>query len=318
MNVQELKTKVKKIISKDTSLSVFFVLYNEEGEYIIRKADLAQGDTTEDFIEIFREYLDNYIINNEELSLCDFSSSDNRENAVYNFDYEVYPKDLSCIHEFEINECIKEDIFSFSDESLSDLRGYLIYLGSMEEGVVLYKKHYPVSLIKRDSFLLYKKDSRFVKFEGDDILRINGSAQIMKLGNEMYVLDANNFERNFGFEEILKQRAEQTIQQIDQKGILEDTEVLQDSLEGITFARKLSKISRNSPVIDLHIPNKQIIKFTKKHPGLKGKLKYNEDSSKIRLDTKASKTAFLKLLNDDYLISELTNQSYDSIAKDRL
>lgn len=85
MNVQELKTKVKKIISKDTSLSVFFVLYNEEGEYIIRKADLAQGDTTEDFIEIFREYLDNYIINNEELSLCDFSSSDNRENAVYIF-----------------------------------------------------------------------------------------------------------------------------------------------------------------------------------------------------------------------------------------
>ena len=140
----------------------------------------------------------------------------------------------------------------------------------------------------------------------------------MKLGNEMYVLDANNFERNFGFEEILKQRAEQTIQQIDQKGILEDTEVLHDSLEEITFARKLSKISRNSPVIDLHIPNKQIIKFTKKHPGLKGKLKYNEDSSKIRLDTKASKIAFLKLLNDDYLIYELTNQSYDSIAKDRL
>lgn len=39
---------------------------------------------------------------------------------------------------------------------------------------------------------------------------------------------------------------------------------------------------------------------------------------KIRLDTKASKNAFIKLLNDDYLRSNLTNQEYDSIAKDRI
>ena len=81
-----------------------------------------------------------------------------------------------------------------------------------------------------------------MKFEGDDILRISGSAQVMKLGNEMFVLDINNFERNFGFENLITKRASETVEEIDQKGILEDVQVLKDSVDDITFARKLSKV----------------------------------------------------------------------------
>ena len=89
-------------------------------------------------------------------------------------------------------------------------------------------------------------------------------------------------------------------------------------IEDISFARKLSKAKENSPVISLDISNDDIIRFTKTNPGLKGKFKYTEGDKNIRLDTKASKLAFIKLLNDDYLWSELTFQNYDSIAKDRI
>ena len=44
----------------------------------------------------------------------------------------------------------------------------------------------------------------------------------------------------------------------------------------------------------------------------------NEDGKKIRLDTKVSKTAFIKLLNDDFLRSELTELYYASVAKDNV
>ena len=50
---------------------------------------------------------------------------------------------------------------------------------------------------KEDTFLLHKKNRRFVKIEGDDILRINGSAQVMKLVNEIFVLETKNYERIF-------------------------------------------------------------------------------------------------------------------------
>lgn len=318
MNVQEIKAAVNDIISKDTSLNVFFVLTDESGNYIKRRVDLAQGETTEDFIELFRDYLDRTIIQNEELSLCDLSSSDGRGNAIFTYDYNVFPKDLKIIHDFNINEGIREETFSFSDEKLSDLKGYLIYLGSMQEGIILYKKHYPVSLIKRDSFLLYKKEKRFVKFEGDDILRISGSVQVMKLGTEMFVLDTNNFERSFGFENLILKRASEAIDEIDSIGILEEIQVLKDSAEDISFARKLSKISEKSPVISLGVSNEDIIEFSKNNPGLRGKFKYSEDGKRIRLDTKASKNDFIKMLNDDFLKSELTKQDYTSIAKDRI
>ena len=103
----------------------------------------------------------------------------------------------------------------------------------------------------------------------------------------------------------------------EQFGILEDADVLRDSIEDIAFARKLTKLSSNSPVLG-QIPVPTIIEFTKSYPALTGKLKYSEDGRKIRLDTKASQKLFVKLLKDDFLKSELTNLYYDSLAKNKL
>lgn len=65
MNVQEIKSKIRSIISNDTSLNVFFVFTDKDGQYIKRKVDLAQGNTTEEFIDLFRDYLENIITQNE-------------------------------------------------------------------------------------------------------------------------------------------------------------------------------------------------------------------------------------------------------------
>ena len=318
MDIKEIKNNLNQILTRDISLNMFFVLEDEEGNYFKRKVDLEQGKTTEELIDLFKSNLLINIIGNEELCLCNLSESDDRRNAIYYFDYDVYPKDLCCIHDFNLDEDVAVDKFSFSNENLSGLRGYIIYLGSMTDGVVLYKKHYPISLIKRDSFMLYKKQQRFVRFDGDEMLRLNENVQVMKLNNEIYALDIDNFERNFGFESLIIKRATETIEEIEQIGILEDVQVLKDLVDDITFARKLSKIREKSPVITLNISNDDIINFTKTNSGLRGRFKYSEDGKQIRLDTKASKNAFIKLLNDDYLRSNLTNQEYDSIAKDRI
>lgn len=318
MDIKEIKNNLNQILTSDISLNMFFVLEDEEGNYIKRKVDLEQGDTTEELLNLFKSYLLSNIIDNEELCLRNLSESDDRRNAIYYFDYDVYPKDLCCIHNFNLDEDVVVDKFSFSDETLSGLRGYLIYLGSMTDCVVLYKKHYPISLIKRDSFMLYKKQQRFVRFDGDEMLRLNENVQVMKLNDEIYVLEIDNFERNFGFESLIIKRATETIDEIEQIGILEDIQVLKDSVEEISFARKLSKIKEKSPVVSLGVSNEDIIKFTKENPGLVGKFKYSDDGKKIRLDTKVSKNTFIKLLNDDYLRSELTKQDYDSAAKDKI
>ena len=114
------------------------------------------------------------------------------------------------------------------------------------------------------------------------------------------------------------QLIEKTIAEIENIDLLEDIQVLKDSTDDPAYARKLSKVMDNSPIIKLNIPNEKIIKFTQTTPGLIGKFKYSEDGKKIRLDTKVSKTAFIKLLNDDFLRSELTELYYASVAKDNV
>ena len=85
-----------------------------------------------------------------------------------------------------------------------------------------------------------------------------------------------------------------------------------------SFTRKLSKVKNVSPIFKLGISKKVIVEFTKNTPELKGKFKYTEDGTKLRLSTKKSKIAFLKLMNDAFLHSELTQQWYDATTKDNI
>ena len=64
------------------------------------------------------------------------------------------------------------------------------------------------------------------------------------------------------------------------------------------------------------VPNAQVIAFVGAHPAHRGKFRLSDDGSKLKLDTKVSQDLFLKLLNDDFLQSELTKRYYASLAKD--
>lgn len=131
-------------------------------------------------------------------------------------------------------------------------------------------------------------------------------------------IDLKMLERNMGFSTLIQQAAVETVSAIEDLDILDDIEVLRDTLEVPSFARKLSKVKKASPIFKLGISKEAIVEFTKNTPELAGKFKYSEDGTQIRLGTKKSKIAFLKLMNDAFLHSELTKQWYDASAKDNI
>lgn len=316
MDVCELKNKIENVINNPFSISLFFLLKTEEGLQI-KKADIENGTTTNELSNLFGNRL-RLISNNDELRIANLSSSDGSPNSVYEYDYAEFPEDMLIIKNFDIHSATEIEKFSFSNDSLNALMGYIIYIGDMENGIVCFKKHYPFSLIKREAFLLFKHDERFKKLDTDDILRFNGDIHLFKIDNKIFVLDIKVVESHLGFEELIRNRAQKAIDDISSIEIVEDINILREAAEDISFSRKLSKIAGQSLIISQSIPNEKVIEFSKKHPGLKNAFRYSEDGKKISLDTKASQKSFLKLLNDDFLISELTNQSYDSLAKDRI
>ncbi len=319
MTVDEIKVKVNGIFSKPYSAQVYLVLKTDNG-FEMRLADI-EDKTEPELRELFSESVCFGIKDNDDLSICDLSVADDRANALFYYDYDEYPEELSVFKSFNLTNTISEvPKFNFDSDDISSLYGYIIYLGSVTDGMLLFKKHYPFSLIKRECFLLGLKKSkeRFEKISSDDILRLNGDFQLIRFENEIYITDVKVLERNLGFNALVFREASTTVQAIEELKLIDDIQVLKDSAEDVAFARKLSKVKKTSPIFAKKIPKDVIVEFTKNNPGLKGAFKYSEDGKTIRLDTKKSKEAFVKLLNDAFLRSELTQEYYEARAKDNI
>lgn len=314
MTSEELKQSLEEILNDAVTLQVYFVL-KAQGGSAIKLADIDNGKTLRDLSTLYINKIREDIILNEQLSLIELSAADERANAIYHYDLDEVPSELEPIYNFNLQNTYQT--FSFQHDNLRDINGFIIFLGTRDRHFILFKKHYPICLIKRDSFLMFKKDERFVEME-EDLIRLSSEFQFIKLGDDMFIKELSVLEKFFGFHEIIKREALLVLDQIEVKNLLDDMDVLREAVEDITYARKLTKVRNTSPVLTMNIPVEQIISFSRTAPGLTGRFKYNDDFTKIRLDTKKSKEAFVKMLNDDILKSDLTQLYYDSLAKDRL
>ena len=110
-------------------------------------------------------------------------------------------------------------------------------------------------MIKRESFLLgaIRSSERFEKLPGEDIIRLNNDAQLLRVGDTIFVRNLKMLERNMGFSALIQQAATETVSAIEELDILDDIEVLRDTLEVPSFARKLSKVKKASPIFKLGI-----------------------------------------------------------------
>jgi hypothetical protein len=148
------------------------------------------------------------------------------------------------------------------------------------------------------------------------LLRITPKFQVLRVQNEIIITDLATIERSFGFHDVITREAIASLELINNLQLVANIDSLQELVHNVSFARKLTKVAKNSPVIKLEIPVEQIIAFAKTHPLTKKKMKYNDNGTRFNLTTKVSKNLLIKILNDDLLTSELTKLYYDSLAKD--
>ena len=318
-STDNVKKSIREVISDEVCTIHLYLLLKKNGQYKLKVADVEDAAAPE-LKSLFVSNLDSTIVNNGNLSIRSLSKDDETNTALYLYDYEDYPDELSIFKEFKVEEAINSEKFNFEEDSLSDLFAFIIYIGTMNKGVTLFKKHYPIALIKRDSFLLGIKKSkhRFEKISGEDIIRLNNSWQLMNLKGQLYIFDLKVLEKNLGFTKLIKRTAEETIEAIKHLEIVGNIEALSDEIEDISFARKVARIQVSSAVFQKNVPSETIIDFSKSTPALSGQFKYSESGKQIILSTKKQKVALLRLLNDDFLHSELTAKYYTANSKDEL
>ncbi|MCO4208084.1 DUF4868 domain-containing protein [Aeromonas hydrophila] len=312
--IENLKLGVSSIISSNGCSAEFFFLFDDKNGMRVKSVDINESDHDE-LEKIFIKSVTDTLLLNDDLTLISLSSADDRRNAIYHYDLADVPISLTYLKEIINND--KIDSFKLSDDDLSTLEGILILIGNQDSQLALYKHQYPVTLMKPDcgfSLMKPKGNNRFKKLD-TDILKISSKFEFIQYNNEYYIFDIRALERFFGFHDAVKNIALKGVENIKNTNIVMDGNVFNARLDDISFARKLVKSANKSPVLNV-IPNSQIINFTQSHPALKGRFKYSKDGLQINLKTKKSQDLFLKLLNDDFLQSELTKKYYDSIAKD--
>lgn len=310
MNKQELNNSLNFLFQNNGNIQVIvYAIINNQDQP--KRLDIDENDLLP-IKNMFLESINNSVIEQDEYVVLPISTADERGKCFYEYDLEL-PDELIHLNNVIGNDNI--ELFNFNDETLTQINSLLIVLGNGDHQVCLYKKMSPVEIIGRGSFILIKSNERFERFN-NNLLRISPGFQALSVNNTIVILNLKTIEKSFGIVDVIKREAYKGIEAIREMSILQNIESLEGLIENISFARKLTKIARYSPVILKGIPNDNIINFSKTHPALRGKIRYNEDDTLIKLDTKVSKNLFVKLLNDDFLTSELTELYYDSLAKD--
>lgn len=310
MNKQELNEALAFISAPEGELQII-IYANISGANEPRRLDIKEEDLTE-LRKLFVASIESSIISKEDHTVLPLSSADERGNCFYQYDLEV-PEGLGHLETIIGNDSLQN--FDFNKNKFESIESLIIVLADSKHEISLFKKLSTVEVIGRGGFILGKSKHRIERFK-DQLLRITSSFQALRVGGEIIIINLDAIEKEFGFHEVIIKEATKSLSVIEEKELVDNIESLKDLVSDVRFARKLTKVARNSPVIRLGIPNENIITFAKKHPLTKKKMKYNDNQTKFHLDTKVSKNLLIKILNDDLLTSELTKLYYDSLAKD--
>ena len=252
------------------------------------------------------------VIAKDDYVVLPLSTADERGKCLYQYDLEL-PQELQLLENVVGNDNLQN--FDFTNDQLSSIDSLIIVLADDNNEISLFKKLSPVEVIGRAGYILWKSNQRLERFN-DQLLRISSRFQVIRVSGELIIIDLNAIEKSFGFHDVITREATASLSVIRDMQIVSNIDSLEELVGNVSFARKLIKVARSSPVIRLNIPNANIIAFAKSHPLTKKKMRFNEDGTQFNLDTRVSKDLFIKILNDDFLTSELTKLYYDSLAKD--
>ncbi len=313
MNIDELRDHLQHYYTEGTG-TILYMIFLEAGESQVRLVDIDHDDLKE-LKEMFLNGIKETIVDDENQQIRKLSTADDRGNVLYEYDLEEVPSELNVFSDIHANG--EQQQYSSRSDAINDLYAYIIVIGDAENKLCIYKKHYPINTYSgQKHFFLFESEHRFKKMQ-NDMIKINNTFDILYIHDTILIKNIRMFEKFYGFHDIAKRQAMQSIAQIQAQGILDNPGELAEDLEDAAFSRRLIQTTSDSPVLG-KIPVEAIIVFTKTYPTLQGKFKYSGPGTQIHLDTKKSKILFLKMLNDDFLQSELTKAYYDSLAKDNI
>ena len=319
MMTDEFKAKLQSLVDLDDDFSanVFFAM-KQAGSIVLKKANI-QREILKEIAEGYKDTLKTELTlfeNDGQRSVMLLSDRDDRSNVVYRYDLpDDEPSYFSVMKEPVSEPAIDytaDKMFNFEHDTYADIDYFVMHLGTTENHIMIYRDNFNVNLMKqgRGRFYLSKSGTQIAKVE-NDILRMDSQIDCMLIDDKYYILNLKNLDTSKEFAAIIKKRADAAVDEIEKLDFIGDVASLRGRLGELSFARRLMTAMDNSKVTAL--PSAQVLNFVANHAKLNKSLKAPE--GKFDLTTKTAQNALVKLLNDDFLHSELTNEDYETSSK---
>lgn len=199
------------------------------------------------------------------------------------------------------------------DHELTTIWGIIIKLATPEKAIYIFKRNYPINVIKKDKFYPVFFTNGSLKLEEKELLRVSKSIDFLYLEGELIIIKKDDFERSFDYLAAVEARAKAGIDIILDSKLLLDASKVYDLAQKRGEVKKILSISADNPVFKKSA--RQIVNFAKKYGHV---ISISEDKTKLELKNQKEAKAFLKILNDDYLHSEMTENRYDSKGKQKV
>lgn len=311
-----LRLTAENLANDPQTVGLMFFILKEQNAFVSRKVELSADAqlslTMEVKLELNEFFEGDYV-------LRDITAVDLRQDAIFRYNLLDYPPQLNSLIETLDSPGTIPD-FNHVNDNVTALKAIVVVLGNGNESLSIYKHHYPTNTYRRNGFSLLRAgiaQDRFEKLD-QEIIRMGHTIDFIYDGVDVFVTNFKVLEKFFGFKEAVKADASVKLATLTARNIIESVAALEDRITtqgDVTFARKVIRAISHSRVLDT-VVNDQIIQFIKQHHSLSKKIKINVAETQIILDTKVSQNFFMKLLNDDYLKSELTKFEYDADSKD--
>lgn len=306
MKTEELKSKIKSILTKKYGLNVFACV-KENGELTLHKF-LINDRLKDDIKLMINSTVEKTFISEN----CELKSADNiadKSQALYEIvqNKNFYP------FKFINNYANVSDVYSEKEQG--NLYGLFFKLNFNDNEIWFYQHIYQVRMIKRSkSLYAMLTNTTYVPLDRD-ILKIDSRLDILIINKSIITSNIDLLQRSFGFENYIHNEASKTIQMINDLDIVSDiSKVIEfGNHKNLTNAKKLLK-SKQSQVLKME--KGQLINSLKKHDRYKTMFNFKND--RIIIKTQQNIKNLINMLNDNIVRSELTNLEYDSLNKNIL
>jgi hypothetical protein len=207
------------------------------------------------------------------------------------------------------------------DKDFSRVWGYIVRIENDNKTVFLFRKYTPKKLLDKGKFSCLIHSGQFEKLN-DQIISLDSyydaalllEAQEMtdpEQTSEMFIFYRPSFESLFSFVDVYQHEVEARKNVLNEKGIIEDVSQLVETC--CTDGRAIKKLARILLNGQLDSLNPENIRATIHDYDLPVTL---DNEGKIKV-SKDHLWVILRILNDDYVLSEATGSKYESRSKVR-